>query len=211
MKIAREGFPFILPFLALSITFLVLGWWVLFLSFLVIALAFSFFFRDPLRTIPQGENLLVAPADGKIVNIENLGSHPSFPSSTPVTSISIFLSLFDVHLTRAPLAGTVQKIEYKAGKFFPAYKDQAGWENESNSMYIKGDKTDTYLKQIVGVAARRIKCFVKENDRIARGEKIGLMYFGSRVEIYLSQGVTIKACLHQRLKAGETVIAEVKQ
>lgn len=211
MKIAREGFLFILPFLGLSLLFLIFGWWALFLVFLVIALAFSFFFRDPSRAIPLDENLLVAPADGKIVKIENLETHPSFPSPTPVTVISIFLSLFDVHLARAPFAGIVQKIEYKPGKFFPANKDKASSENEFNALFIKGEKLDIYLKQIVGVAARRIKCFVKEKDSVAKGQKIGLMYFGSRVEIYLPLKVTIKAWLNQKVKAGETVIAEVKK
>jgi len=207
MKIAKEGVPFILPCGTLAVIFFGLGWWGLALPFLIAASAFSFFFRDPKRRIPSDEHVLIAPADGRVIKIETAASHPLLPS--PVTSVSIFLSLFDVHITRAPLSGQVQKIEYQPGQFFPACKDEAGLKNESNSLFIKGEKTDIFLKQIVGVAARRIKCYVQENEDVERGQKIGLMYFGSRVEIYFPPSVRLKADLNQKVKAGETIIGEV--
>jgi len=209
MRIAKEGVPFIVPFLALAILFFVLGLWLFFAIFLIIASSFCFFFRDPKRKIPQNKSIILSPADGKIVKIQTIESPPSFPSS--VTIVSIFLSLFDVHITRAPLSGIVKEIEYKPGKFFPAYKDEASLRNGSNSILIKGDEKSILIKQIVGFAARRIRCFVKKNERIMRGQKIGLIYFGSRVDIFLPQEVQLKINLNQKVKAGETEIAEIKE
>jgi len=208
MKISKEGLLFIGPSLALAVLLLTVGWWPLGAFFLLLAAAFVFFFRDPVRKIPEDGRLILSPADGKVLRVEPLLSHPDIPG--PVTRVCIFLSLFDVHLTRAPLTGTVRRIDYHPGKFFPAYRDEAGELNESNSLLIHGEKIPIFLKQIVGVAARRIKCFVRADDRVARGQKIGLMYFGSRVEVFLPPGTTIKAGVGQKVKAGESVIAEVE-
>jgi phosphatidylserine decarboxylase len=208
MKIAKEGLLFIAPSLALAVLLLYAGWWPLSVVFLLLAAAFVFFFRDPVRKIPEDERLVLSPADGKVLMIDSLPSHPDLPG--PVTRVCIFLSLFDVHLTRAPLTGTVRRVDYHPGKFFPAYRDEAGKFNESNSLLIQGEKLAVFLKQIVGVAARRIKCFVRADDRIVRGQKIGLMYFGSRVEVFLPPGTKIKTDVGQKVKAGESVIAEVE-
>ena len=208
MKIAKEGLLFIAPSLALAVLLLYAGWWPLSVVFLLLAAAFVFFFRDPVRKIPEDERLVLSPADGMVLMIDSLPSHPDLPG--PVTHICIFLSLFDVHLTRAPLTGTVRRVDYHPGKFFPAYRDEAGKLNESNSLLIQGEKLAVFLKQIVGVAARRIKCFVRADDRVTRGQKIGLMYFGSRVEVFLPPGTKIKTEVGQKVKAGESVIAEVE-
>jgi phosphatidylserine decarboxylase len=208
MRIAKEGLRFILPCGVLAVLFFGVGWWIVALPFVLATLAFSFFFRDPNRTIPQDEGALVAPADGKVIKIDPASSHPLLHS--PVTCVSIFLSLFDVHITRSPLSGTVEKIDYSPGQFFPAYKDEASQKNESNSLLLRGEKTDLFIKQIVGVAARRIKCYVRENQKVARGEKIGLMYFGSRVEIYCPPSVRVRVDPGQKVKGGETIIAEVR-
>jgi len=208
MKIAKEGLLFIAPPLALAVIFLVVGWGPLGVVFLLLAAAFVFFFRDPIRKIPEDERLVLSPADGRVLKVEVLPSHPDLPG--PVTRVCIFLSLFDVHLTRAPLTGTVRRVDDHPGKFFPAYRDEAGKQNESKSLLIQGEKLAVSLKQIVGVAARRIKCFVRADDRILRGQKIGLMYFGSRVEICLPPGTKIKTDVGQKVKAGESVIAEVE-
>jgi phosphatidylserine decarboxylase len=209
MRIAKEGLLFILPSLVLFLFSLAINWWPLAVLFLLLALAFAFFFRDPARESPEGEHLLLSPADGKVVKIESFASHPEL--SAPAVVVSIFLSLFDVHITRSPLTGTVEKMDYRPGKFFPAYKDEAGTQNESRSLFIKSPNARILLKQIVGVAARRIKCFVRENEKISRGQKIGLMYFGSRVDLYLPPEIRVKAGLSQKVKAGLTVIAEVKK
>jgi len=208
MKIAKEGFLFIAPSLALAVLLLYAGWWPFGVVFLLLAAAFVFFFRDPVRKIPEDGRLILSPADGKVLRVEPLPSHPDLPG--PVTRVCIFLSLFDVHLTRAPLTGTVRRVDYHPGKFFPAYRDEAGKLNESNTLLIQGEKLAVSLKQIVGVAARRIKCFVRADDRIVRGQKIGLMYFGSRVEVCLPPGTKIKTDVGQKVKAGESVIAEVE-
>ena len=207
MKIAGEGLLFILPTLVLAALSAVSGWWPPAVLFALLTAAFIFFFRDPARRPPEGEHLVVSPADGKVVRIDTLPSHPDFPG--PVTRVCIFLSLYDVHLTRAPLSGDVRRVDYHPGKFFPAYRDEASDLNESNGILLAGERAPLFVKQIVGVAARRIKCFVRAGERIARGQKIGLMYFGSRLEVTFPPGVTIKAGVGQRVRAGESVIAEV--
>jgi len=209
MRIAKEGLIFIAPSLAAFAACWALGFRPAAVFFLVLAAAFLFFFRNPRRVTPPGENRLVSPADGKIIRIDRMPGHPRLPS--PVTRISIFLSLFDVHITRSPVSAVVERVEYQPGKFFPANKDEASAANESNTLFLKGADTDLVVKQIVGVAARRIKCFVKPNEHLDRGQKIGLMYFGSRVEVYLPEGLSIKAGLGQKVRAGETVIAEVEK
>jgi len=209
MKIAKEGLFFIIPFLALSVLFLWFGLWILFVLCLIIASKFIFFFRDPARKIPEDENSILSPADGKIVKIQTCDNHPFF--SSPVTIVSIFLSIFNVHITRSPISGVVREIEYHPGKFFPAYKDEAGLKNESNSIYINGNDTNIIVKQIVGIAARRIKCFIKKNQKITRGQKIGLMYFGSRVDVFLPEEIRLNVHLNQKVKAGETEIAYIEK
>jgi phosphatidylserine decarboxylase len=208
MRIAKEGLPFILSSLALTLAFLAQGWWPFSALFLLLAAAFTFFFRDPDRVPPPGDHLLVSPADGEVLGIDALPSHPDLTG--PVNKVTIFLSLYDVHLVRSPLASTVARADYHPGKFLPAYKPEAGTHNESNTLVLKGGLTDLVMKMIVGVAARRIKCFVQAGAAVARGQKVGLMYFGSRVELTLPPNVVLKVGLHQKVKAGETVIAEVQ-
>ncbi len=209
MRIAKEGFRFVLPSFGLALIFLFLHLWPISALFVLFGFCFLFFFRDPQRVIPAGERLLVAPADGRVVKLEPAGSHPDLPG--PASVISIFLSLFDVHVTRSPLSGIVEKSVYQPGRFFPAYRDEASVQNESRTLRIKGACGVILLKQIVGVAARRIKSFVKETERIERGQKIGLMYFGSRVDLYLPPEAELRIRLNDRVRAGSTVIAEVKQ
>lgn len=208
MRIAKEGLGFILPSTGLAVLFVLFGWWPAAVLFAVLACAFTFFFRDPDRVPPPGEHLLVSPADGKVLGIEGLPSHPDLAG--PVNKITFFLSLYDVHLVRSPLAATITRVDYHPGKFLPAYKPEAGAHNESNTLVLKAGATDIVMKMIVGVAARRIKCFVKAGEAVARGQKVGLMYFGSRVELTLPRNVAIKVGLHDKVKAGQTVIVEVQ-
>ncbi len=207
MRIAKEGLLFILPALAAGLAFLAIGWWPPAALFLLLAAAFAFFFRDPRRVPPEGDHLLVSPADGVVLAVESLPSHPDIGGAA--NRITIFLSLLDVHLVRSPLTANVGRIEYHPGKFLPAYRPEAGELNESNTLVLKGGRTTLVLKESVGVAARRIKCFVREGQHVLRGEKIGLMYFGSRVEVTLPAAVPLKVGLNQKVRAGRTVIAEV--
>ena len=205
MSIAKEGLKFIVPSAVLAAAFWALAWWPAAVIFLVLTAAFAFFFRDPRRTPPAGDKLLVSPADGKVLAVDSLPSHPEFAG--PVNRITIFLSLLDVHLVRSPLSATVGRVDYTPGKFLPAYKPEAGTANESNTLILNRGTTRLVMKQIVGVAARRIKCFVREGQAVARGEKVGLMYFGSRVELTLPRNIALKVSLNQKVKAGLSVIA----
>jgi phosphatidylserine decarboxylase len=208
MTIAKEGLKFILPPAGLAVLFWALSLWPAASLFLVLAAAFTFFFRDPRRTPPEGDHLLVSPADGEVLAVDALPSHPDLPG--PVNRVTIFLSIFDVHFVRSPLTTTISRMDYNPGKFLPAYRPEAGKVNESRTLVLKGGAADLVLKMIVGVAARRIKSYVKTGDVADRGRKVGLMYFGSRVELFLPRDITIKAVPRQKVKGGESVIAEVR-
>ncbi len=206
MKVAREGSIFYLPSLLVFLLTLLLGWWPVSLFFLLLSAAFLFFFRDPKRQPPGGDNLVLSPADGQVIKIEDFSSHPDLAGSGKV--VSIFLSLLDVHFTRSPFSARVQKVDYQPGKFFPAYREEASSQNESSSLLLQGERGSVFLKQMVGVAARRIKCYVKPGDLVSAGQKIGLMYFGSRVDLYLPAQVELKIGLNQKVKGGLTIIGE---
>ncbi|MGB4704609.1 MAG: phosphatidylserine decarboxylase [Candidatus Saccharicenans sp.] len=208
MKVAKEGIIFYLPSLALFVLTLLPGWWLASLFFLLLSLAFLFFFRDPERQPPPGEHLVLSPADGKVIKIEDYSSHPDMPGNGKV--VSIFLSLLDVHFTRSPVTAEVKKVDYHPGKFFPAYRDEASSENESNSILLHSTRGPLFMKQMVGVAARRIKCYVQPGDRVTAGQKIGLMYFGSRVDLYLPPDVELKIAPNEKVKGGLTIIGAWK-
>ncbi|MGB8957487.1 MAG: phosphatidylserine decarboxylase [Candidatus Aminicenantales bacterium] len=208
MRIAKEGLPLMLALTSFVLSFSALGWWPLALLFFLLLAALVFFFRDPDRVPPAGEHLFVSPADGEVLGVEPVD--PPAGIDGPATKVTIFLSLYDVHIVRAPLAATVASVDYHPGRFVPAYKPEAGEHNESTTLVLKGGRVDAVMKMIVGVAARRIKTFVKPGEAVVRGQKVGLMFFGSRVELTLPARVMIRAGLHDKVKAGETVIGEVQ-
>jgi phosphatidylserine decarboxylase len=208
MKIASEGLRFILPAAGLAVLFGILGVGILAVLFFFLACALTFFFRDPDREPPDGEQFVVSPADGEVLGVETVDAHPGLGG--PATKVTIFLSLYDVHIVRAPLGAAIASVEYRPGKFLQAFKPEAGELNESTTLGLKGGRVDAVMKMSVGVAARRIKTFVKPGEIVRRGQRVGLMFFGSRVELTLPRTVTIKAGLHDRVKAGETVIGEVQ-
>ncbi|MCP2597026.1 phosphatidylserine decarboxylase [Candidatus Aminicenantes bacterium AC-335-G13] len=187
---------------------IILNSWIISIFFLLLSFQMIFFFRDPKRNISSGENLILSPADGKIIKIEKLDFHPYL--NKPTTVISIFLSLFDVHITRSPINGYVRKMEYKKGKFFPAYKDKAQEFNSSVILFIENKNCMIAVKHIAGIIARKIKCWIKENDYLKSGEKTGLIYFGSRVDLFLPSDILLKVDINQKVKAGETIIGELK-
>lgn len=208
MKIASEGLRFILPAAGLAVLFGILGAGFLAAPFFLLACALTFFFRDPDREPPEGEQLVVSPADGEVLGVETVDAHAGLGG--PATKVTIFLSLYNVHIVRAPLGAAIASVEYRPGKFLQAFKPEAGELNESTTLGLKGGRVDAVMKMSVGVAARRIKTFVKPGETVRRGQKVGLMFFGSRVELTLPGTVAIKAGLHDRVKAGETVIGEVQ-
>lgn len=203
LPIAREGWPFILPLLGLAIVGLVitpLGGWIL----LAITAFVAYFFRDPERSIPTTPGLLLAPADGKIVAVSPQVNPPGPPAGTVV---SIFLSVFDVHINRAPMAGVVEDVHYQPGKFLPAFRADASVINEQNSLTFRDGSTRVVVKQIAGILARRIVCRVKTGDRVSAGQRFGLIRFGSRVDILIPPDFTVHTRLGQRIRGGESVIA----
>ncbi|WP_341233658.1 phosphatidylserine decarboxylase [uncultured Sulfitobacter sp.] len=170
-----------------------------------------YFFRDPERVTPKGDNLVISPADGIISLIE-----PAIPpaelgmADTPLTRVSVFMNVFNCHVNRAPVAGEITEIAYRAGKFFNASLDKASKDNERNSLRIKmDDGRDIAVVQIAGLVARRIVCFTKPGAHTQAGQRFGLIRFGSRVDVYLPQGVEPKVSIGQTMVAGETILAEL--
>jgi phosphatidylserine decarboxylase len=207
----KEGFKFLIPALALSLVLLVL--WVdyqkvifLLLSvvFFVLSLFFIYFFRDPERKSPQGEKLILSSADGKVISTKPL-NHLEFTGGSG-TQVSVFMSVFDVHVNRAPISGQVKYFKYNPGKFLPAFKDKSSLENEQTEVGIENDHGRVVLKQIAGIIARRIVCKVKPGDSVKVGERLGMIKFGSRVDLFLPANVEIKVKLNQKVRAGETII-----
>jgi phosphatidylserine decarboxylase len=218
-----EGRKFGLIAVGISLIFLLLldweivGWPLLLLSAGVFA-----FFRDPERVVPQGENLIVAPADGLVSLIAQVepplelqiddGSGTAGLPHGPVTRVSIFMSVFDVHINRAPVGGTVRRVVYIPGKFMNADLDKASEENERQHILIeRSDGIAIGFTQIAGLVARRIVPFIKPGDILAMGQRVGLIRFGSRVDVYLPAGTDSRVVMGQTVIAGETVLAEIGQ
>jgi len=203
LPIARQGWPFILPLLGLAILGLALmpvgGWFLLALTGFV-----AYFYRDPERSIPTDPGLLLSPADGKIVALSPLHNDPAQPSGTLV---SIFLSVFDVHINRTPIASTVVAVRYQPGKFLPAFRAGASDLNEQNTVTLQAARSRVITKQIAGILARRIVCYVKAGDKLNTGQRFGLIRFGSRVDILIPPEFAVCARLGQRVRGGESVLA----
>ncbi len=199
MPIATFGFNFILPSLSLAIVSLIFKIWPLALIFIFLTASLIFFFRDPERKITFRPGCLLSPADGQIMEIKRENSRQK---------VSIFLSLFDVHIVRSPLEGIITAIEKRTGKKFPAFKEEASRHNRALILTIKNQQEEVELKMIVGVAARRIRCFVQPGDKVPAGFKLGLMTFGSRVEIFFPNDYSLKVTVNQKVKGGLTVLAE---
>jgi len=215
-----EGRKYGVIAVAVSLVFLLLiGWPIIGWPLLVLSGGVFAFFRDPERIVPQIENSIVAPADGIVSLISQVdpplelqvedGSGTKGLPSGPVTRISIFMSVFDVHINRAPIAGTIKRLVYMPGKFMNADLDKASEENERQHLLIeRGDGVSIGFTQIAGLVARRIVPFVKPGDTVAKGQRVGLIRFGSRVDVYLPTGTDSKVLVGQKTVAGETVLAE---
>lgn len=209
MKLAKEGLKFILPALGAGLVCLLAGWTLAGILFLAPAAAFIFFFRDPERLPPEGGRLIVSPADGRVMAVEEAAAHPDLGG--PARRVVIFLSLLDVHVVRSPVAGRAAAVRYNPGSFLPAYRPEAGERNESSTIVLREGPIDLVLKLMVGVAARRIKRFIKAGDVVARGQRIGLMYFGSRAEVFVPPAAAVRVSPGMKVRAGESVIAEVAE
>jgi phosphatidylserine decarboxylase len=182
-------------------------------SLIVVSLAFlgftTNFFRDPERTTPKGENLIVSPADGKVIVIKNIRDDEFFHAE--VQQISIFMSPLNVHVNRNPITGTVRHTRYVQGEFFAAFEDKASEKNEQMIVGLEGANGKVMLKQIAGFVARRIVCPVKVGDSVNVGERFGMIKFGSRVDVFFPLSVNVRVQIGDITKAGETILGEYSQ
>ena len=215
-----EGRKFALIAAAICVVTAFLAWETIAWPMAVLTLCILAFFRDPERIVPQDPNCIIAPADGLVSLIQQVepprelqlpdGMGSPGLGSDPVTRISIFMSVFDVHINRTPVSGTVRRLIYLPGKFLNADLDKASEENERQHILIeRSDGVAIAFTQIAGLVARRIVPFVKPGDTLAVGQRVGLIRFGSRVDVYLPQGTDARVLLGQKVVAGETILAEL--
>ena len=208
IPVASEGWPFIVPLAIATALLFALGWKNTGAGTLVLTLFVLFFFRDPERQVPEGKGIVVSPADGKVIVIKDI-YEPTY-LKRDVKQISIFLSVFNVHVNRAPVEGTVELVKYNPGKFHVASVDKASLDNEQTAMVIANGKDKVLVKQIAGLIARRIVCYAKAGDAIARGERYGLIRFGSRTDIFLPKDAEITVKLGDRVKGARDIIGVLK-
>ncbi len=207
--VAREGIPFIALglFVTILFTFLCLH----ILSFLtgLLTLFIIFFFRDPARRSPVSDKAVLTPADGTILRVQHFEDDKN-PLGEPTIKISVFMSLFNVHVNRIPIMGKISEIVYHSGKFFSAHLDKASEKNEKNLITLQtGDGRKIVFVQIAGLIARRIVCWIKEGDHVKMGQRFGLIRFGSRLDIYLPKDTRVTVQPRDKVKAGETILGHL--
>jgi len=210
-----EGRKFVVISAGVTAVLFLLHWNILAWPLVGVTAWVAAFFRDPIRSVPLGQGLIVSPADGLVTMIQQveppfeLGGDGGLPPG-PCMRVSIFMSVFDVHINRAPISGTIARVVYIAGKFLNASLDKASEENERQHFLMVGpDGTMVGFTQIAGLVARRIVPFVKTGDAVTVGTRIGLIRFGSRVDVYLPAGAAPRVTLGQRAIAGETILARL--
>jgi phosphatidylserine decarboxylase len=204
MGFDRAGWPFVLIFAAAA---LVAGWWLgrlWAIPFLLLAGFMLFFFRDPERTIPADPHLVVSPADGRVMIV---GAARAGAPAGSWQQVSIFLSPMDVHVNRSPVDGRVTRVDYHPGKFLPAYRDDAGQLNEWTEVWLDHHGAPVVVRQIVGVLARRIVTRLAVGQQVARGERFGVMKFGSRIDLFLPPDAKLVAAVGDRVVGGESTLA----
>ncbi len=203
----KEGFYFPLPFLAIALICFILFQRMMSVKYAYLASFFFFlammvmlFFRDPERKIPTGENLVLAPADGRIIKIENYDNG---------IALSIFLSIFNVHINRAPVSGTVKSVTFHQGKFFSAFRENAFTENQRNEIEFQTDSGIVRMHQVTGSIARRTIFNPVPGQALKAGDRVGLIRFGSRVDLFLPSGTAVDVVLKQKVVAGETILGRL--
>lgn len=214
MKVAREGVPFIIIawlFVVGAISLGVLrhspGWYVAAVLLVIIACWVVYFFRDPERTGERGDRLVVSPADGLCVMITDV-EEPTFIAGS-ATRISIFMNVFNVHVNRYPVSGTVRFLKYNKGKFLNAAHEKASLDNEQMSVGIESGSRKILVRQIAGLVARRIVNYARQGDRAAQGVRMGIIRFGSRVDVFIPPGSNVRVKVGERTVAGTTVLADL--
>lgn len=216
MNFAREGIPFILIALALAAGGYTLAlarrsWplWLVALGLTVLVLGVAYFFRDPDRTGPRGDQLVISPADGRVVDISEV-DEPTFLEGRAIR-IAVFMNVFNVHVNRYPVGGRVEYVHYNPGRFLNAATDKASLENEQMSVGVQAGPHRILFRQIAGLVARRIVTYSRVGDDAEQGERMGIIRFGSRVDVFVPVGSTVKVQLGDRPVAGNTVLAELPQ
>jgi phosphatidylserine decarboxylase len=202
--IARPGYRFILMGLIIALLGLWAGWLYFFLG-MVLTAFFLYFFRDPERQVPAAAELIISPADGKIISLERVREEHFLKQ--PAQKLSIFMNVFDVHVNRAPVAAQVQGMLYQPGRYLAANRPEAPEQNEQLALHLKDTKgADIVMVQIAGLLARRIISYVREGDKLERGERVGLICFGSRVDLYLPEKCQVQVRIGQKVKAGSSIL-----
>jgi phosphatidylserine decarboxylase len=203
--VAREGLPYIIIPALLAMLALAFGYWPIALGFFALAAFMAYFFRDPQRTAPAEENIILSPADGRVTRVSIVDPEDA---QSP-TVVSIFLSPLDVHINRAPLAGKILDVTYTRGKFLMATNKDASLVNEQNALTIRGERVTVVCKQIAGILARRIVCWKHVGDELALGERFGLIKFSSRTDLILPVNVEVLVTEGMRVQGGATIIGRV--
>jgi phosphatidylserine decarboxylase len=207
MSVAREGWALILGLLAVGLVLLVFRWYIAGAIALALGLFVAFFFRDPERPVPADPRLVLSPADGKVIVV---GPAPAGnPLGEGATQVSIFLSVFDVHINRSPIGGRVARVDYHKGGFLPAWDDKASLQNEQNSVTVEDGARRVAFKQIAGLIARRIVFNKRPGDAVAPGERVGMIKFGSRVDVFVPREAQLRVAIGQRVAGGSSVLAEL--
>lgn len=196
----KDGIPFVIIPIILALIFAFFSIWIGVVIFVLLAAFMAFFFRNPHRNVPTEANLIISAADGKVTRIEDRDEGKF---------VSVFLSPFDVHINRAPIAGKVIDVKLFKGKKAPATSNQASQTNERNALTIEGEKMTVVCTQIVGILARRIVCWSKIGDKLDVGERFGLIKFGSRTDLLMPKNVEIYVKVGDRVKGGETIIGKL--
>jgi phosphatidylserine decarboxylase len=195
-----DVYRFLVPSLLLGLLFVYLSLPYLAFVVLILAVFVCFFFRNPIRQIPDGSNLVVSPADGRVVKISE--------AEGGAQTISIFLNIFNVHVNRSPISGELMQLEYRRGRFKAAFDEEASRVNEQNVLTISGTHIQVVVRQIAGLIARRVVCWKKPGHQLQRGELIGLIRFGSRVDIVLPAQVKIRVKIGDRVSGGSSILGE---
>ena len=199
----KDAYGFAAPPLVLGVLCLGFGWYVVAGVLVFLGLFVFYFFRDPRRTIPGEPDIVVSPADGHVVEIVD-----ELFDSTMGHRISIFLAVWDVHVQRAPVAGRIARVVYKPGRFYAAMRSAASEKNEQNVIYMDTPRGRLVFKQIAGAIARRVICWKRKGEEVARGEHVGMIRFGSRVDIWLPMEAQVVAQRGQKVKGGESILAK---
>jgi phosphatidylserine decarboxylase len=196
----KEGLPFVIVPLLIALVFAFFYLWIGVIVFVLLAAFMAYFFRDPRRAIPAGENIIVSAADGRVTRVEETDEGKL---------VSVFLSPLDVHINRSPITGKIVRALYTQGKKVPATRNDASYINERNSLVIEGEKMTVTCTQIAGIVARRIVCWKKAGDSMEIGEKFGLIKFSSRTDLLMPKNIEILVKIGDKVVGGETIIARI--